>query len=113
SAIASLPTPTVLRGSPPKGAKPIPVCPPYYTLAPGYGCLPPSAGEDSEAWPGWDYWADYGWGYGYGWLPGFRRFHGFANSPRLRGFHRFASFHGSTFHGLRNGVGHMGGLGRR
>src|SRR6516162_1002989 len=36
----SLPPPTVLRGSPPAAARPVPICPPGYTLSPDYGCVP-------------------------------------------------------------------------
>lgn len=129
SAIASPPLPTVLRGSPPPIARPVPVCPPSYTVAPDYGCLPPAAGDYSGGWPEYDYWPSWGWGYGYGWFPGFGGSHGFTRFPHFRGFHGFVGFHGFTrfhsfrgfhgfagFHGSRFpgfGVGHMGGLGRR
>ena len=50
---ASLPLPTVLRGTPPSTAKSVPVCPPGYTLSPGsdYGCVRPSGGDLPEDGP--------------------------------------------------------------
>src|ERR1700738_5099959 len=64
SSAASLPPPTVLRGSPPSAARSIPICPPGYTLSPDYGsgCVGPSSGDYSEGSPGYDYWPDYGFG---------------------------------------------------
>ena len=129
SSAASLPSPTVLRGSPPSTARPVPICPPGYTLSPGYGCIGPSSSDYTEGWPGYDYWPDYGYGYPFGGFPGF----GFGAGR----FHRFAGFHGGGFHGgglhvhgggfhgraafrgaarfggFSPGVGHMGGFGRR
>ena len=119
---ASLPPPTVLRGSPPNTARPVPICPPGYTLSPGYGCIGPSSSDYTEGRPGYDYWPDYGYGYPFGGFPGF----GFGAGR----FHRFAGFHGGGFHGggfhgrtafhgaarfgrFSPGIGHMGGFGRR
>jgi hypothetical protein len=44
---ASLPLPTVVRGSPPSTARSVPICPPGYTLSPDYdyGCIGPSGGD--------------------------------------------------------------------
>jgi hypothetical protein len=112
--VAAAPAPpTVLRGSPLSTPRAEAICPPGYSLSPGYGCVGP-AGDYAEGWPGYDYWPDYG----YGWFPGF----GFAD----RHFHRFAGFHGRRgFHGARAstgfhhaagfaGFGHMtGGFGHR
>jgi len=44
---ASLPLPTVVRGSPPSTAGTVPICPPGYTLSPDYdyGCIGPSGGN--------------------------------------------------------------------
>jgi len=70
SSAASLPPPTVLRGSPPNTARPVPICPPGYTVSPGYGCIGPSGSDYIEGWPGYDYWPDYGYGYPFG-GPGF------------------------------------------
>ena len=44
---ASLPLPTVVRGSPPSTAGSVPTCPPGYTLSPDYdyGCIGPSGGN--------------------------------------------------------------------
>ena len=117
---ASLPPPTILRGSPLATAKAAPVCPPGYTLSPGYGCIAPSGGDYAEGSPDYSYWPDYGWGYPFVGLPAFGagagRFHRVARSPGFRGFPGRAGFHGSAgFHGpARFGgfaaeAGHMGG----
>jgi hypothetical protein len=133
SSAASLPPPTVLRGSPPNTARPVPICPPGYTLSPGYGCIGPSSSDYTEGWSGYDYWPDYGYGYPFGGFPGFGfgggRFHRFGGFPGFGfgagRFHRFAGFHGGGFHGraafhgaarfgrFSPGIGHMGGFGRR
>ena len=124
NATASLPPPTVLRGSPLATARPVPICPPGYTLSSDYdyGCVAPSAGDYTESSPGYDYRPDYGYGYPFGGYPGF----GFGAGR----FHRFAGFHGNGFHGngfhgraafhsaarfgrFSPGIGHMGGFGRR
>jgi len=117
SSAASLPPPTVLRGSPPSTARPVPICPPGYTLTPGYGCIGPSSSDYTEGWPGYDYWPDYGYGYPFVGFPSF----GFGAGR----FHRFAGFHGGGFHGraafhgaarfgrFSPGIGHTGGFGRR
>jgi hypothetical protein len=122
---ASLPPPTVLRGSPPAAAIPVPICPPGYTLSPGYGCIGPSDGDYTENSPGYDYWPDYGYGYPFGGFPGLGagRFHRFAGSHGFRGSHGSAGFRGShgsagfhaaaRFGGFGAGTGHMGGFGRR
>jgi hypothetical protein len=133
---ASLPPPTVLRGSPPTTAKAAPICPPGYTLSPGYGCIAPSGNDYAEGSPGYDYWPDYGWGYPFVGLPAFGagagRFHRFARLPGFRGlpgraaFHGRAGFHGPAgfhdpagfhgpagFGGFAAGAGHMGGFGHR
>jgi hypothetical protein len=117
---ASPSLPTVLRGSPPSTANPVPICPPGYTLSPDYGsgCVGPSSGDYSEGSPGYDYWPDYGFGYPFGGFPGL----GFGAGR----FHRFAGFHGghrvhhrTGFHGVAKantrsvGSAHMGGFGRR
>jgi len=78
---AILPPPTVLRGSPPGTAKPVPTCPAGYTVPSGYGCLAPS-GEYSESWPGYDYWPDYGYGYPFGGFTDFGR--GMGRLPMCR-----------------------------
>ena len=127
---ASLPPPTVLRGSPLAAARPAPICPPGYTLSPDYGCIAPSSGDYSENWPGYDYWPDYGYGYPFGGFPGFGfgdgRFHRFARLHGGRNFHGRAAFQGQAgFHGRAafrgaarfgtpgGGIGHVGGFGRR
>ena len=122
SPAATLPPPTVLRGSPPSTARSLPICPPGYTLSTDYGCAAPSGGDYTEGSPGYDYWPDYGYGYPFG-FPGFGfgadRFHRFAGLHSRRGFHRGgfharAAFHGAArFGGFSAGVGHMGGFGRR
>ena len=115
---ASLPPPTVLRGSSSATARPVPICPPGYTLSPGYGCIGPSGGDYTEGSPGYDYWPDYGFGYPFGGLPGFgfgnSRFHRFARFHGGRAFHGRAAFHGAAKFGARAaGIGHMGGFGRK
>ena len=123
SSAASVPPPTVLRGSLPSTDRPIPICPPGYTLSPGYGCIGPSGGDYTEGSPGYDYWPDYDYGYPFG-FPGFGfgagRFHRFAGFHNGRGFHggrgfrARAGFHGpARFGGFGAGIGHMGGFGRR
>jgi hypothetical protein len=113
-----LPPPTVLRGSPPATVKPVPVCPPGYTVTADYGCVAPNGGDYSEATPSYDYWPDYGFGYPFGGFFGFDR--GTAHSHRLTRFHGSRGFHGKpgfrstarfTPHGA--GMGHIGGFGRR
>jgi hypothetical protein len=87
---ASQPSPTVLRGSPPTPASPAPTCPPGYSLAPNYGCLPPAAYNYSEGWPSYDYWPDFGFGYivgGFHHSRRFARFHGFARKIEHLGAH--------------------------
>jgi hypothetical protein len=123
STVAALPAPTVLRGSPPSTDKSVPICPPGYTLSPGYGCIGPSSSDYTEGWPGYNYWPDYGYGYPFGGFPGFGfgagRFHRFGgfHDGRFhagRGFHDPAAFHGSArFGGFSAGGGHMGGFGHR
>jgi len=134
STVAALPTPTVLRGSPPSTAKSAPICPPGYTVSPDYGCLAPSTGEYPSGSLDYGYWPDYGYGYPFGGFPGFGfgagRFHRFGgfhdgrfHDGRFhagrgflagRGFHDPAALHGSArFGGFGAGVGHMGGFGRR
>jgi hypothetical protein len=115
---ASLPPPTVLRGSPSATALPVPICPPGYTLSPGYGCVEPSSGDYAEGWPDYDYWPDYGFGYPFGGFPGFGnragRFHRFSGFHGGRGFHARAGFHGAArFGGFGAAAGHAGGFGRR
>jgi hypothetical protein len=114
---ASLPPPTVLRGSPPAIATPVPMCPPGYTLSPGYGCVVASGGDYTEGGPGYDYWPNYDYDYPFG-FPGFGfgagRFHRFAGFHGRRGFHGQAGFHGVSRLGTRTvGIGHTGGFGRR
>jgi hypothetical protein len=48
---ASLSSPTVLRGSLPSTARPVPICPPGYTRSPDYRCIGPSDGDYTENWP--------------------------------------------------------------
>jgi hypothetical protein len=101
---ASLPPPTVLRGSPPTTAKAAPICPPGYTLSPGYGCIAPSGDAYTEASPDYSYWPDYGWGYPFVGFPAFGagagRFHHVARSHGFRGLPGRADFHGRAgFHG--------------
>ena len=127
---ASPPPPTVLRGSPPATARPVPICPPGYTVSSDYGCIAPSSGDYTEGSPGYDYWPDYGYDYPFGGFPGFgfgagrfhrfagfhngRGFHGQAGFHNGRAFHGRAGFHGTAgFHGFGMGVGHAGGFGRR
>jgi len=114
---ASPPPPTVLRGSPPAPVRPVPVCPPGYTLSSDYGCVAPSGNDYTEGAPGYDYWPDYGYDYPFG-FPGFGfgagRFHRFAGFHGGRGSHGRAAFHGAAkFSARAAGVGHMGGFGRR
>jgi hypothetical protein len=136
SSAASLPPPTVLRGSPPNTARPVLICPPGYTLSPGYGCIGPSSSDYTEGWPGYDYWPDYGYGYPFGGFPGLGfgagrfhhfggfpglgfgagRFHHFAGFPgfgfRAGRFHRFAGFPGrAAFHGAARFGGFSPGIG--
>lgn len=129
SSEATLPPPTVLRGSPPSTANPVPVCPPGYTLSPDYGsgCVGPSSGDYTEGSPGYDYWPDYGYGDPFGGFPGFgfgagrfhrfsglHNFHRFAGVHNGRAFHGRAGFHGAAgFHSFGMGAGHAGGFGRR
>jgi hypothetical protein len=137
---ATLPPPTVLRGSRPAPAQP--ACPPGYTLSqdyPDYGCIAASGGGYAEGSQGYDYWPDYGWGDPFFGLPAFGagsgRFHhtaGFRGLPGQTGFHGRAGFHSpagfhgrSGFHspagfhaqarfgGFAGGAGHMGGFGHR
>ena len=111
---ASPPPPTVLRGSPPATARPVPICPPGYTPSSDYGCITPNGGDYTEATPSYDYWPDYGFGYPFG---GFGL--GTTDGRRLgshggRRFHHRAGFHGvAKTGGARGGAGHMGGFGRR
>src|SRR5215469_11115170 len=125
-----------LRGSPPSTARPVPICPPGYTLSPGYGCVGPSSSDYTEGWPGYDYWPDYSYGYPFGGFPGFGfgpgrfhrfgGFHGFGFGPGR--FHRFGGFHGfgfgagrfhhfaefpgrAAFHGAARGGGFSPGFG--
>ena len=105
-AVASPPTPTVLRGSPP-----VPIGPSGYTLAPpGYGCVASSSGDYADGWPDYDDWPAYAYYSGPDYGRGYRGF------PR-RGFgasHGPAGFHGLTgFHGFGAAVGPMGGFGPR
>jgi hypothetical protein len=120
SSAAPLPPPTVLRGSPPSTARPVPICPPGYTLSPGYGCIGASSSnynDYADGWPGNDYWPEFGYGYPFGGFPGFGfgagSFHRFAGF-HPRGFHGRAAFHGAArFGGLNRGIGNTGGVGRR
>ena len=119
-AAASLPLPTVLRGSPPSAASTVPICPPGYTLSPdfGSGCVGPSAGGYSEGSPGYDYWPDYGFGYPFGGFPGFGfgagRFHRLAGFHGGHRFHNRAGFHSAARLNTRSaGSAHMAGFGRR
>ena len=112
STVAALPPPTVLRGSPPSTANSVPICPPGYTLAPGYGCLTPATGEYPSDWQDYDYWP--GWDYGYGGFPFFRRSHGFARFHGFRHFGHFAGVrHFAGFNGFGAGAVHIGGFSRR
>src|SRR5215475_373757 len=105
SSAASFPPPTVLRGSPPNTARSVLICPPGYTLSPGYGCIGPSSNDYTEGWPGYGYWPDYGYGYPFSGFPGLGfgagRFHHFAGFPGLGfgagRFHHFAGFPGLGF----------------
>jgi len=117
-AVAALAPPTVLRGSPPATVKPVPICPPGYTVTPDYGCVAPSGGDYTEGALGNDYWPDYGFGYPVGGFFGFDR--GAAHSHRLTRFHGGRGLHGKP--GFRStarfaphgaGMGHIGGFGRR
>ena len=124
---ASPPPPTVLRGSPASAARPIPICPPGYTLSSDYGCVAASGGDYTEGSPGYDYWPDYGYDYPFGGFPGFgfgadrfhrfagvHSFHRFAGVQNGRAFHGRAGFHSAAgFHSFGMGVGHVGGFGRR
>ena len=123
---ASLAPPTVLRGSPPATVKPVPICPPGYTVTADYGCVTPSGRDYTESGPGYDYWPDYGWGYPFGGFPGFgfgtnrgHRFdglhggHGFHRKAGFRGAARFAPHSAARFAPQGAAMGHMGGFGRR
>jgi hypothetical protein len=114
----ALPPPTVLRGSPPATVKPVPICPPGYTVTPDYGCVAPGSGDYNEGGLGNDYWPDYGFGYPFGAFSGFGfnrgRAHRFAGFHNGHGFHRKAGFRNVakfTPHGA--GMGHIGGFGHR
>jgi hypothetical protein len=123
SSAAAPPPPTVLRGSPLSIPKAEPICPPGYTLSPGYGCVGPAGGDYASAWPGYDYWPDYGFGYPFGGFPGFGfagRFHRHAGFHGFHGLHASTGFHGRpVFHstarvgGFGIAAGHTGGFGRR
>jgi hypothetical protein len=118
SSAASPPPPTILRGSRPAPSQPAAVCPPGYTLSPGYGCIGASGGDYADGSPGYSYWPDYGLGYPLGGLPAFGagagRFHRVARSPGFRGLPGPAGFHGpARFGGFATGAGHMGGFGHR
>ena len=101
---ASLPTPTVLRGSPLSTVRSVPICPPGYNLS-GYACLGPGGGDHTENSPGYNYWSYYGYWpeYGSNDYP-FGGFAGrgsgadgsdrFAGSQGGRGFNGSAGFHG-------------------
>jgi len=112
------PPPTVLRGFPPATVKPVPICPPGYTVTPDYGCVAPGSGDYNESGLGNDYWPDYGFGYPFGGFFGFDR--GAAHSHRLTKFHGGRGFHEKP--GFRSavkfaphgaGMGHIGGFGHR
>src|SRR5215470_12944636 len=112
SSVATLPAPTVLRGSPPSTDKSVPICPPGYTVSPDYGCLAPSASDYPSGWQDYGYWPDYGWGwgwgYGYGGFSSFRRSHGFARFHGFRHFGHFAGVHHvARFRAFGVGAGHM------
>src|SRR5216683_1713824 len=51
SSAASPPPPTILRGSRPAPSQPAAVCPPGYTLSPGYGCIGASGGDYADGSP--------------------------------------------------------------
>ena len=128
---ATLPPPTVLRGSRPAPAQP--ACPPGYTLSPdypNYGCIAASGGGYADGSPDYSYWPDYGWGYPFAGLPAFgagagrfhrvARSHGFRGLPGRVGFHGRAGFHSpagfhaqARFGGFAAAAGHMGGFGHR
>ena len=110
----SLPSPTVLRGSPPSAVSLVPVCPPGYTLSLEHNCVAPSGGDYTDYGPGYDYWPDYGYGYPFGGFSGFGfnrgHPHRFARFQGGRSFHGRAGFHGTAkfaTHGA--GVAPMGG----
>jgi hypothetical protein len=88
SRAASLPTPTVLRGTPLSTTRSVPICPPGYALS-GYACIEPSGGGVTQGTPGYDSWSYYGYWPEYG---NDNRYGGFAG----RGFSadRFAGSHG-------------------
>jgi hypothetical protein len=127
SSAASLPAPTVLRGSPPSTARPDPTCPPGYAFSSDYGCVAASSGDYTEGSPGYDYSPDWGDDFPFGGSPGFgsgagrfhrfsglHNFHRFAGVHNGRAFHGRAGFHGAAgFHSFGMGVGHAGGFGRR
>jgi len=129
SSAASSQPPTVLRGSPPSTAGPVPICSPGYPLSPGDGCIGQGSSDNNQGWPGYDYWPGYGYGYPLDGFPGFgfgaRRaprfggfraggFHAGRGFRAGRGFLGPAAFHGSArFGGFGTGAGRMGGFGRR
>ncbi len=129
SSAASPQPPTVLRGSPPSTAGPVPICSPGYPVSPGDGCIGQGSSDNNQGWPGYDYWPGYGYGYPLGGFPGFG--FGVRRAPRFggfraggfhagrgfragRGFLGPAAFHGSArFGGFGAGAGRIGGFGRR
>ena len=98
SRVASLPSPTVLRGTPLSTARSVPICPPGYALS-GYACIEPSGGGATEGAPGYDSWSYYGYWPEYGYD---NRYGGFAG----RGFGGDRGFYGSGA-----GIGPRAGFG--
>jgi hypothetical protein len=109
----SPPLPTVLRGSPAAPARPVPICPPGYTLSLDHDCVA-SGGDYTEGTPGYDYWPDYGLGYPFGGFGfGATRSHRFGFHGGHR-FHNRAGLHSTAKVNTRSApAAHMGGFGRR
>jgi hypothetical protein len=100
---ASLPSPTVLRGSPLSTARSVPICPPGYALS-GYACIAPSGGNGTAGGPGYDSWSYYGYWPEYGHD---NRYGGFAG----RGIDRFPGSHDDRgFYGSGAGIGPRDGF---
>lgn len=106
SRAASLPAPTVLRGTPLSTTRSVPICPPGYALS-GYACLEPTGGGATEGAPGYDSWSYYGYWPEYGYD---NRYGGFAG--RGLSADRFAGSHGDRgFYGSGTGIGPRAGFG--
>jgi len=105
SRAASLPSPTVLRGTPLSTTRSVPICPPGYALS-GYACIQPSGADYTADRAGYDAWSYYGYWPEYG---NDNHYGGFAG--RESGADRFAGSHdGHGFYGSGAGIGPRDGF---